>query len=137
METAAAQAPRKELFMASSSLRRKTAVLLLGAVLATPLVSAASPRALPAQRTASLFEAVLARLLGTLTSLWGEEGCSLDPYGGCTRRSTAIPPVTPDNGCYIDPYGGCTGTGGAATSPGETLDEGCSADPYGRCSGGS
>jgi hypothetical protein len=123
--------------MTSSSLRRKTAVLLLGAVLAAPLVSAASPRALPAPRTADPVEALLTHLWGTLTALWGENGCSLDPYGGCSGRTTASPAVTPDSGCTIDPYGGCAGTGGAAASPGETPDEGCTIDPYGRCAGGS
>lgn len=119
--------------MTSSSLRRKTAVLLLGAVLAAPLVSAASP----AQRPASVLEVLQAHLWGTLFALWGENGCSADPYGGCTGRATASSPVTPDNGCTIDPYGGCAGAGGAAASPGETLDAGCSADPFGGCSGGS
>jgi hypothetical protein len=123
--------------MTSSSLRRKTAVLLLGAVLAAPLVSAASPRALPAPRTAGPFGALLTHLWGSLTALWGENGCSADPYGGCTGLTTVNPPVTPDNGCSLDPFGGCAGAGGAAASPGETLDDGCSADPYGRCSGGS
>jgi len=117
--------------MTSSSLRRKTAVLLIGVALAAPLVSAASPRALPAPRTTGPLEAVLTHLWGTLTALWGEEGCSPDPFGGCSGRTTAAPPVTPDNGCSPDPYGGCAGAGGAAASPGTTLDAGCSPDPYG------
>jgi len=123
--------------MNSSSLRRKAAVLLIGMVLAAPLVSAASPRALPAPRTAGPLEAFLTQLWGTLTALWGEEGCSPDPYGRCIGRMTTSPPVTPDNGCSPDPYGGCARAGKAAASPGATLDAGCSPDPYGRCSGGS
>lgn len=99
--------------MASSSLRHKIAVLLLGAVLAAPWVSAAAPQAQPAPRTAGGFGAVLGRLWSTLTSLWGDEGCSLDPYGRCA------------------------GAGGSAASSGATLDNGCSPDPYGRCTGSS
>jgi hypothetical protein len=123
--------------MTSSSLRRKTAVLLLGAVLAAPLVSAASPRTFSAQHTTGPLEAVLTHLWGTLTSLWGENGCSPDPFGGCSGRTTANPPVTPDNGCSLDPYGGCAGAGQTTVSPGEALDAGCSPDPYGRCAGSS
>jgi hypothetical protein len=121
--------------MTLSSLRRKTAVLLLGAILATPLVSVASPRAFSASPgTAGPLEALLTHLWGTFTALWSEEGCSPDPYGRCIGRITTSPPVTPDNGCSPDPYGGCAG---AAASSGETLDAGCSPDPYGGCSGGS
>jgi hypothetical protein len=123
--------------MTSSSFRCKTAVLVLGILLATPLMSAAAPQAQPAPHTAGAFGALFTHLWATLTVLWGDAGCSADPYGLCGGRTAANPPVAPDNGCSFDPYGGCAETGSASPSSGATLDNGCSADPFGRCTGGS
>jgi hypothetical protein len=98
--------------MVSSSLRHKIAVLLLGVVLAAPLVSAAAPQAQPAPHTAGGLGALLSSLWSTLNSLWGDNGCSLDPYGRCA------------------------GASGSAASSGATLDAGCTIDPFGWCASG-
>jgi len=46
---------------------------------------------------------VLEPLWCFLGSLWGEEGCILDPNGRC------LPAAQTDSGCYIDPDGRCAG----------------------------
>ena len=68
--------------------------------------------------------AFLDQLWGFLTS-WGgsslDEGCGMDPNGGCRPASQ---PRT-DEGCIMDPSGGCRA--------GAQVDEGCIMDPDGRC----
>lgn len=69
-----------------------------------------------------------ARLWVSLSGLWSENGCSVDPNGACGASSQA---ATAENGCSVDPDGRCAGRpAGAAT---ESLDEGCSVDPSGGC----
>jgi len=97
-----------------TSLRRKTAVLLLTASLATPWAASAAP----APRD------VLSRAWSLLASLWSghksaDTGCGIDP-NGCTK------PVA-ETGCGIDPDG-CIKP--AATAPADT---GCGIDPSGIC----
>jgi hypothetical protein len=74
---------------------------------------------------------VLAHLWGSLTAGWSEEGCKIDPHGGC-----AEPPTT-DSGCKIDPNGGCAAAQGEAPSPPPTPDSGCMLDPHGGCTPGT
>jgi hypothetical protein len=97
--------------MPSPSLRRRTLVLLLAAALATPWASAAGAKAPAAPRaTATAHQDFLSRAWSLLASLWGEEGCHLDPNGRC--RAAAAQPVPPrvhtDTGCNLDPNGRCT-----------------------------
>ena len=78
---------------------------------------------LAAALAASLFSTIpvfepLWRFLG---SLWGEEGCHLDPNGRC------LPAAQVDAGCHLDPDGRCL--------PAAQVDEGCHIDPNGRCAG--
>lgn len=61
---------------------------------------------------------LLNRLWGTLTGIWAEAGCIIDPHGGCG--------ATPDEGCILDPHGGC----GTSPTPARS-DEGCIIDPNG------
>ncbi len=70
---------------------------------------------------------ILARLWGTLTAVWTEHGCMIDPYGGCA----AVAQPTTDEGCNLDPNGGCA----AVSQP--TTGEGCGIDPHGGCLPGS
>lgn len=102
--------------MTSSSLRRRVAVLLVGSFLLVPWSSTAEP--------------LLTRFWSTLTAIWGDAGCTIDPFG-CPGGTGS-----PDNGCSLDPYGLCT-TGASEAVPAITPDEGCSADPFGRCRSGS
>jgi hypothetical protein len=58
-----------------------------------------------------------------VTSIWSEEGCSIDPSGRCKEASATRP-----EGCSIDPDGVC--------APAPILrDEGCGIDPNGKCGG--
>jgi hypothetical protein len=84
--------------MSRRSVGRVVLVLLLAGALASPAAWAAPVGPLKA----SPFD-LLAQLWTSLDALWAEEGCSIDPNGGCTPGS---PPST-DIGCGIDPNGGC------------------------------
>lgn len=90
-------------------------VLALGASLS---LSAAPLKPAPA-RVAALDSPwnLFAHLWGSLTSLWGQEGASLDPDGRSATRPTT------DAGCSADPNGRCT--------TGATTDAGASLDPNG------
>jgi hypothetical protein len=101
---------------------RRLARILLVFLVATLLC--APTWAMPGRSSseARLFD-VLARLWGSLTAGWSEEGCMIDPHGGCTEASAP----TTDSGCKIDPYGGCA----ADSQP--TADHGCKLDPNGVC----
>ena len=50
---------------------------------------------------------------------WGDNGCWVDPNGGCHGSARG------DNGCWVDPSGGCYGFVGN--------DNGCILDPSGGC----
>jgi hypothetical protein len=65
-----------------------------------------------------------------LVSLWMENGCIIDPNGGCAAGSADAPRT--DNGCGIDPNGGCA----TATAYAPQVDNGCIIDPDGRCRSG-
>lgn len=90
--------------MSSPSSRRRIAVLLLALVLAAPWSLAAEPRFEQREAAWSLFD----RLWGALTSLWSENGCTLDPNGKCLGGNTA---PTGDEGCTVDPNGRCRNQG--------------------------
>ncbi|HZF08289.1 MAG TPA: hypothetical protein VFE33_05820 [Thermoanaerobaculia bacterium] len=79
--------------MSSSPVRRTLLVLLLAALLTASSALAAGPT--PAAPS------LLARAWSLLASLWGEEGCHLDPSGRCVTA----PKI--DTGCNVDPDGRC------------------------------
>jgi hypothetical protein len=93
--------------------RRTTILLLLIALFATPLVSAAGPRAAESARPVQALEPgqidLLNRLWNTLRGLWSKEGCHIDPDGRCLTSPSPQPPptFTTDTGCHIDPDGRC------------------------------
>jgi hypothetical protein len=122
--------------MPSPSLRRRTLVLLLAVILATSWVSAASSKAPTAPRAnATVQQDFLSRAWSLLASLWGEEGCNLDPNGRC--QAGAAQPVPPrvhtDTGCHIDPNGRCAAGAAQPVPPRVHTDTGCNLDPNGRC----
>ena len=100
--------------MSRESLRRKAALLVLGAVLVAPWPSFAAGRnrAEPRHERAAVASSteVLAFLWGTLTSIWEENGCSIDPSGltgACQQgHSLAGPGV---NACSLNPDGASCG----------------------------
>ena len=113
--------------MIISSLRRRIAVLLVGAFLLVPSVSAAGPR-----RDAEPLD-FLTHFWSTLKAVWSEAGCSIDPYG-CPPGTGS--PESPDSGCSADPNGHCS-PGASELPPPPSPDNGCSVDPDGRCQTGT
>lgn len=105
--------------MTFSSLRRRASFLLLGAFLLLPWAAAAEPHG------QIDLDNIFTRLWSNLTAVWGQSGCSADPFGCPAGTGT---PGSPDEGCSIDPYGRCL--------PSPTTDAGCSIDPYGGCGTG-
>lgn len=110
-----------------NSIRRKVVLLLVTALLASA-PSWAAPWSLKADFSSPLD--LLSRLWGTLTSVWSETGCHIDPHGGCASSET--PPADQvDTGCQIDPNG-CPAAQAEQPSADE-VDEGCQIDPNGGC----
>jgi hypothetical protein len=91
--------------MLTVSLRRKTLLLLLVAILFTPWASAASlQHASPQGGQAA--ESV--PLLGHFWHLiWGKAGCHIDPNDRCTNSAAKKPPLQTKAGCRLDPDGRC------------------------------
>ncbi|HYU31134.1 MAG TPA: hypothetical protein VEW48_03145 [Thermoanaerobaculia bacterium] len=120
----------------SSSSRRKIGVLLVAAVLLAPWTAAAEPGAWKDPSGTQAPWGLLAQLWNAVAALWGDNGCSMDPNGGCAIDSaTPAPTENLDEGCKIDPFGGCR-EGSTLPVPTENLDEGCSMDPFGGCGNG-
>jgi hypothetical protein len=86
--------------MPSRPFSRKVVVLVLFAILALPLASAAEPR--QEVSVSSLFE----RLWSFLAGAWSESGCRIDPDGNCAPEP--LPTDDIDEGCRIDPDGRCS-----------------------------
>src|SRR6266545_2542231 len=115
----------------SSSSRRKIGVLLVAAVLLAPWTAAAEPGAWKEPAGTQSPWDLFARLWSTVTALWSDNGCLIDPFGVCgAANSPAGPTENVDEGCKIDPYGGCR-NGSTVPAPTENLDNGCGLDPYG------
>jgi hypothetical protein len=95
--------------MLTVSLRRKTLLLLLVAVLVTPWASAASP--LPESlRVGQALESdpLVGPVWRLLRSVWTEAGCRIDPDGLCASQPVMNPPPPQTKaGCRLDPNGRC------------------------------
>src|SRR5262245_49230460 len=91
-------------------LRRKIAILLLGAALAVPwsLPAAESRRAVAPRVEAQAVDRpdLAGHLWSFLTSIWAKTGSRLDPNGLATAQQPA-PPSPVDEGCHLDPNGLC------------------------------
>jgi hypothetical protein len=122
--------------MSSLSLRRKTLLLLLCAVLAAPWASAAPQRSHAPQAVSPAPLDLLGLSWSFLKSLWSEEGCHIDPDGRCIAGTAQVPQPKSfwsAEGCGIDPDGRrITGT---TQTPQPKADTGCGIDPSGRCHG--
>jgi hypothetical protein len=117
--------------MPNLSLRRKTAILLLGLALALPWRATAAPHREPARRAATIARSPLdlaGRFWSLFVSLWGKTGCYIDPNGRCVASPAAAVTEPADTGCYIDPDGCRSAQPTALTAP---LDTGCQIDPDG------
>jgi hypothetical protein len=73
---------------------------------------------------------ILARLWSTVSAIWSDSGCNLNPHGGC-----AVPPTK--EGCKIDPHGRCISEQEEDPAQQPSADEGCMIDPHGACAPGS
>ena len=96
--------------MRTASFRRKTLLLLLVAVLATPWPLAADPpqaSSRPAKTAAPAPFELLRRAWSFLQSAWSKEGCRIDPSGLCLSAPAQQPTLQTDTGCAIDPGGLC------------------------------
>jgi hypothetical protein len=112
--------------MARSTLVRTVVLLVLCAVLVSPLASAAAPR--PGHGPAARIAAqgvvdVFGWFQNAVVALWSKAGCRLDPFGRCVDGLTTAP--TSENGCGADPFGRCVDA--------PATKNGCQADPFGRC----
>jgi hypothetical protein len=112
---------------------RSIAVLALGFALILPWPAAAAPRPGVLTRPAGAAEprassaGFFSQLWAMLTSVWGEEGCILDPHGCAVNHNTVQGPTSPqDAGCILDPVG-CA----KAVAAAEQVDAGCIIDPHG------
>ena len=105
------------------NLSRAAALLVLCALLATPLAAAPKFRS---ESTITTAEGDLfGWLQGALSWIWSKNGCQVDPYGRCE-------PVK--NGCQLDPHGRCQESLPNTSTPVQTKS-GCQVDPDGRCIG--
>lgn len=96
--------------MPRSSFRRNALLLLLTAVLATPLTAAAGPRHESLRPAKAVEPAPLdlwSRAWSFLRSVWNKEGCHIDPSGLCVSKPAQQPTSETDAGCNIDPGGLC------------------------------
>jgi hypothetical protein len=113
--------------MLTASVRRKTLLVLLVAILVTPWASAASlhpvaPRSVQALGPAPL--ELFSRIWSFLRNAISDAGCDIDPNGGWTSQT---PRPQTKAGCDIDPDGRCR-----SQNPLQT-NIGCGIDPDGRC----
>jgi hypothetical protein len=115
--------------MLTRSLRRKTFLLLLITVLATPFSLAAGPQPAKAAEPAR-FE-LLSRAWSFLWSVWSKSGCDIDPSGVCRNEAPLSAPSPTKEGCRIDPSGLCVNR--PAQQPTNETDIGCQIDPNGLC----
>jgi hypothetical protein len=107
--------------MIRCNLSRAAALLVLCALLATPL--AAEPSFRSESFTTATADDLFGWLRGALSLIWSKAGCQIDPNGNCG---------TPKNGCQVDPFGRCLND---LTVPPVQPKAGCQVDPDGRCIG--
>jgi hypothetical protein len=129
---AAAERSPEESAMRTRSFPRQVVPLLLAATLAAPWSLAAEPRRdAPHRASAAAASArlpLLAPLWSLLTSVWGKEGCHIDPNGRCVANPDSGLIAPADTGCNIDPSGCAAAREASLASP---ADEGCHLDPSG------
>lgn len=96
--------------MLTASLRRKTLLLLLVAVLLTPWASAASLQTIgprPPHAVESHVPDFFSRIWSFLRNAGSKAGCRIDPNGLCADSPAQNPPPVTKEGCRIDPDGRC------------------------------
>jgi hypothetical protein len=108
--------------MIRCNLSRAAALLVLCALLASPL--AAAPKFRSESSTPAAAEDLFGWLRSGLSLIWSKAGCQVDPFGRCEIAK---------NGCQVDPFGRCLLD--KATSTPVTTKNGCQLDPNGRCIG--
>lgn len=89
--------------MLTASFRRKTLLILLVAVLLTPVLSAAGPQTHFLRSENTVAPDFFSRIWSFLQKLQAKAGCEIDP-SGCISQN---PRPQPKEGCHIDPSGRC------------------------------
>lgn len=82
----------------------KAALLLVFILLLTTPVAQAAERGARESPVAGM-PGLIVQAWDTLARLWAENGCRIDPSGGCVPEPVAE--AEADNGCRIDPDGRC------------------------------
>jgi hypothetical protein len=82
----------------------KAALLLVFILLLAAPVAQAAERGAHESPVAGM-SGLIVQAWDFLTRIWAENGCRLDPSGGCAPEPTAE--AETDNGCRLDPNGGC------------------------------
>ena len=106
--------------MSRISLPKLALVLVLATVLAAPSAGWSAGRRFSSDSTwarGSVTTNLMVAFWSYVTSLWGKEGCGIDPNGLCTSS---------DAGCGLDPHG-CEPASSDTTTP----KNGCGIDPHG------
>ena len=106
--------------MIRCNLSRAAALLVLCALLASPL--AAAPKFRSESSTPAAAEDLFGWLRSGLSLIWSKAGCQIDPNGDCGAGK---------NGCQVDPFGRCLDKAGTPVNP----KNGCQIDPHGHCIG--
>ena len=89
------------------SVRRKVAVLLLGALLAAPWALRSEPQNRPRLRARQLpaIEGLLGHFWQFLSGIWIKNGASPDPNGGTSQTTSSSSSDNSDAGASADPNG--------------------------------
>lgn len=100
---AAAERGRKEPVMNRAFFPKAALLLVFILLLAAPVAQAAGRGA--HSRPVSSLPGLFDQAWEFLTGVWENNGCRLDPSGGCVPQQNTKPEA--DNGCRLDPNGGC------------------------------
>ena len=91
----------------SSSSKRKIGALVLFAVLLAPWTAVADPVGRSLAPSVQGSGDLLATFWNAITALWGDNGCSMDPFGLCRDDNDEPEPAeNGEAGCSVDPFGG-------------------------------
>lgn len=85
--------------------RQTLMLLVLGLALTVSTASAADMESPQARQAGQSSPDFLERLWQLFTGLWSDEGCRLDPLGGCSAGSEQPPGSDSDAGGHMDPLG--------------------------------
>lgn len=86
---------------------RRYLARMLPVVLVAVALCAPSAWGAPRQAEGVAPATLLSQVWHSLTAIWADIGCIIDPNGGCTGGQIEAPAPSSDEGCILDPHGGC------------------------------